>query len=172
MNTNDKSIGYITANFSEKEKEEIIRWSKSIKDKDLHLTLVDGKIEGGNVTGDLHLTLFYGLDENKINQRELKDFLGTIDLGILDIGEMDVFSLPDQEYKVLYLPVKDTRGSINRCRERLKELSYFTEYQKFEFKPHITIAFVKSEFDMHDINYTGPKVLHVEKITHHIKNST
>ena len=74
---NKQNIGYITANFLEKEKIEIINWSKIINNKDLYFAKKDGKIDGGNVTDDLHLTLFYGLDEDKINKNYIEIYTPT-----------------------------------------------------------------------------------------------
>src|SRR5680860_894229 len=147
MDMNKQNIGYITASFPEKEKMEIINWSKIINDKDLYFTKKDGKIDGGNVTDDLHLTLFYGFDEDKINKNDIKKIIDSINFKSIEIEDVSIFSLPDQEYKVLYLAVKDKEGRIKEYHEELKTLPHFVEYQKFKFTPHIAIAFLKKEFD-------------------------
>src|SRR5680860_1912884 len=103
MDMNKQNIGYITASFPEKEKMEIINWSKIINDKDLYFTKKDGKIDGGNVTDNLHLTLFYGFDEDKINKNDIKKIIDSINFKSIEIEDVSIFSLPDQEYKVLYL---------------------------------------------------------------------
>ena len=78
--------------------------------------------------------------------------------------------MPDQDYKVIYLAVKDKDGLINKRHEELMKFPHFEEYQKFEFIPHIAIAFVKKEFDEASIDYQGPRFLHIEKIIYHSKS--
>jgi 2'-5' RNA ligase len=169
---NKQNIGYITANFLEKEKIEIINWSKIINNKDLYFAKKDGKIDGGNVTDDLHLTLFYGFDEDKINKNYIEKIINNVNLGSIEIGGMSTFSFPGQEYKVLYLAIKDNEGRIKECHEELKNLPHFAEYQKFKFTPHVAIAFLKKEFDETIVTYNGPRFLHIKKIVYHSKGKT
>jgi 2'-5' RNA ligase len=166
---NKQNIGYVTANFPEKEKIEIINWSKNINDKNLYFAKKDGIIDGGNVTDDLHLTLFYGFDEDKINKNDITKIIDNINLGSIEIGNVNTFSFPDQEYKVLYLTIKDNEGKIKEYHEKLKKLPHFVEYQKFKFTPHVAIAFLKKEFDETRVTYNGPRFLHIKKIVYHSK---
>lgn len=166
---NKQNIGYITVSFLEKEKIEIINWSKIISDKDLYFAKKDGKIDGGNVTDDLHLTLFYGFDEDKINKNDIKKIMDSINFESIEIEDVGFFSLPDQEYKVLYLAVKDKKNRIKKYHEELKILPHFVEYQKFKFTPHIAIAFVKKESDETMVTYNGPRFLRIKKIAYYSK---
>ena len=167
---NKQKIGYITANLTDKEKKEIINWAKMIQDKDLYVISKNGKTDGGNVTDDLHLTLFYGFNETLINKDDIEDFVYNINLKNIEIEKVGVFFPMDQEYKVLYLSVKDEGGSIKKYHEGLKKFPHFVEFQKFEYVPHITIAFVKKDFNTSRITYNGPQFLRVKKITYHSKS--
>jgi hypothetical protein len=100
MSTN---ISYITAEFFEEEKEKIARWSKTaIKNFDLYKILENGKV-GGYATDDLHLTLFYGLDEDRINIADIQKWISAVELENLEIEGVESFALPAQEYKIIYL---------------------------------------------------------------------
>jgi hypothetical protein len=166
---NTQKIGYVTVNFLEKEKGEIINWSKNINEKDLYFASRDGKIDGGNVTDDLHLTLFYGFNEDTINKNDIKKVINNINFKSVEIDGLSVFSLSDQEYKVLYLAIKDKENKIRQCYEEFKKLPHFAEYQRFEFIPHIAIAFIKKEFNETEVIYQGPQFLHIKEIIYHSK---
>ncbi len=166
-----KKISYISAEFFEKEKEKIMQWSKSsIKESDLCGVLENGKI-GGNVADDLHLTLFYGFDEDRINVEQIQKWIKTTNLVEVEVGKIQVFSLPDQEYKIIYLVIRDKNGKIKKLHEELKCFAHFTKYQRSKFIPHITIAFVKKEFNENAITYNGPKSLPIREIVYHTKSN-
>jgi 2'-5' RNA ligase len=165
---NDKIVGYITADIAKKEKRKIMEWSrKLIKEENLYYINKKDKIDGGNVTTDLHLTLFYGLNENSVNTKEVDDCINKIVLEKIEIDDIGIFPVPNQAYQVLYFSIKN-KEIFKKYHELFKKFSYFEEYQNFEYIPHITIAFVKNEFDVSKIAYNGLKVLSIEKLTHHI----
>ena len=164
-----KNISYITAEFLEEEKEKIARWSKiAIKNSDLYKVLENGKV-GGYVTDDLHLTLFYGLDEDRIKIADIQKWISAVELENLEIEGVESFALPTQEYKIIYLTIRDENGKIKKLNKELEKFPHFPRYLKSKFIPHITIASVKKEFDEDTVIYSGPKVLDVRKIVYHTK---
>ena len=165
-----KNISYITAEFLEEEKEEIARWSKiAIKNSGLYKVLENGKV-GGYATDDLHLTLFYGLDEDRINVADIEKWISAVELENLEIEGVESFALPTQEYKIIYLAIRDENGKIKKLNKELEKFPHFSRYLKSKFIPHITIASVKKEFDKDTVIYSGPKVLNVRKIVYHTKS--
>ncbi len=165
-----KNVSYITAEFFEKEKEKITRWSKSaIKGSELWKILGNGKV-GGYATDDLHLTLFYGFDEDRINIADIQKWISAVELENLEIEGVGSFALPTQEYKIIYLAIRDENGKIKKLNKKLEKFPYFPKYLKSKFIPHITIAYVKKEFDEDTVIYSGPKVLNVRKIVYHTKS--
>ncbi|OGY78930.1 MAG: hypothetical protein A3B74_03495 [Candidatus Kerfeldbacteria bacterium RIFCSPHIGHO2_02_FULL_42_14] len=164
-----KNVSYITAEFFEKEKEKITRWSKSvIKDSDLCKILGNGKV-GGYATDDLHLTLFYGFDEYRINIVDIQKWISTTTLKKIEIEKVGAFALPVQEYKIIYLAIRDKNGKIKKLHKELKNFPHFPKYRRSKFIPHITIAFVNKEFNEDAVIYNGPKILNVRKIVYHTK---
>ncbi|MDO8572165.1 MAG: 2'-5' RNA ligase family protein [bacterium] len=166
-----QKTGYIAVYFADKEKNLVRDWSKIIQDRDFYFISKKEKIDGGNVTDDLHLTLFYGFNEELVYKKDdIQDFIDSMNLENIEIDKVGVFSPMDQEYKVLYLSVKDKENNIKKYHEELKKFPHFAEFQKFEYVPHITVAFVKKDFDTSKIAYNGPQFLRVKKAIYHVKN--
>jgi|SRR3989344_1284063 len=68
-------------------------------------------------------------------------------------------------YKNMFFP------SNFRFKERKPEQARFIDwFKKFDYVPHVTVAFVKKDFDTSRIAYNGPQFLRVKKAVHHIKN--
>ena len=63
-----ENIGYVAIEFDEASKQKVANWASHIGRSDLVTATIDGKIKGGDVTDELHLTIFYGLDENALDQ--------------------------------------------------------------------------------------------------------
>ncbi len=154
---NTKNLSYISLEFSEEQKKKISIWAKEFI----------GEVEE-NVTDDLHLTVFYGLNDDLLDDEKLNDVLSHNTISDVVIGKVETFSLPSQSYKVVYFSIENTE-KIKNLHEKLKEFPYFEEYQKLIYTPHITIAFVNKDFDTSKLSYTGSKIFSVKKVTRHMK---
>jgi len=164
-----KETGYIEAIFTKESKQKIIDWATFLKEEDLFSASINGKVEGGDVTDTLHLTLFYGFDEKLLNQDEMLKYINTIKLNNIQIEGVGTFPVPDYGCKVLFLKVKDEKNIIKNIHKDLKKFPHYIEHQKLEYKPHITIAYVKNTFDSRAIIYNESKSLLIEKIMHSSK---
>ncbi|MDD2657247.1 MAG: 2'-5' RNA ligase family protein [Candidatus Pacebacteria bacterium] len=162
----EKNVGYVAIEFDDVSKREVANWASQISEGDLVTTAIDGKIEGGNVTDKLHLTLFYGLDENAINQGELSDFISMLPKPAVHVTGVSAFLQDAFACKTLYLEVTDDLGELQSIHERLKDFSHFSKYQEHNYKPHITIAYVITEFDVNSLTNDFPKNLFVKAVTH------
>ncbi|MFA5652314.1 MAG: 2'-5' RNA ligase family protein [Candidatus Paceibacterota bacterium] len=140
-------IGYVTAEFSEEFKKSIREWSLVIPKEEIVSVEINGKMEGGNVTNDLHLTLFYGFDDEKINKKELLKFLGEKALRELRIEGLRTFSVPQYKCNILYLKI-DGKNMLEKIHDSLKKFPYFEKFQNNKFIPHLTIAYIKDSFDI------------------------
>jgi 2'-5' RNA ligase len=65
--------------------------------------------------------------------------------------------------------VWDDNSLIKNINDNFKEFPYFTESQPAEFIPHITIAYVKNNFEITKLSNNFPKILYVERIVYKIK---
>ncbi len=165
----EEKIGYVAIEFEEASKQAVADWVSQISESDLVTATINGKIEGGNVTNRLHLTLLYGLDENALVQDELSDFIIALPKPIVRVIGIGTFPQEVFACKTLYLEVSDDSGELQATHERLKNFPYFSKYQKHEYKPHITIAYVATRFDTNSLTNDFPGSLSVKAITHFSK---
>ena len=162
----EEKIGYVALEFGEDFKQEIMKWSSQIGESDLVTAIIDGKAEGGNVTDKLHLTLFYGLDENTLDQDKLSKFITTLPKLMIRVTGIGTFPQDVFACKAIYLEVSDDSGELQTIHEWLKKFPHFSKYQKYDYKPHITIAYVTTGFDINLLTNDFPKNLSVKAITH------
>ncbi len=167
-----ENTGYIAVEFDDTQKQKIIRWSSQIPERDIARAVIEGKDEGGNVTGKLHLTLFYGLDEDSLNQDELNDFIARLDISSVDVIDVGIFPVEEFDCNALYLEVSDESGELKSAHERLEAFPYFPKYQKPDFRPHITLAYVGKDFDTNSLTDDFPRNLLVKAITHFRKTAS
>ena len=140
-------IGYITAEFSEEFKKSIRGLLLTIPKEEIVTAEINGKIEGGNATNDLHLTLFYGFDDEKLDKEELLNFLDKKNIKELKIEGLGIFSVPRYKSNILYLKIGDN-SLLDEIHNSLKKFPYFEKFQNNKFVPHITIAHIKDSFDI------------------------
>lgn len=164
-------LGHVYINFDEASKKEIVKWSSFISGKDLVFSNVGNKIKGGNVTNDLHLTLFFGFDNEKVDKIKLDKYLKGLTLDNIKISKVNMFCLKDCEYSILYLEVDDQNFTLRDINKQLLDFGYIEDANTFNFKPHITIAYVKKDFNIKDINYNGPSVLRIDNLNYKVKSN-
>ena len=90
-------LGYIYINFDENSTIEINKWSLVLDKNDLAYSKIGGKMLGGNLTKDLHLTLFFGIDDNKVNKVELNKFINSLNLKYIKILKLNTFYLKEYD---------------------------------------------------------------------------
>lgn len=85
---NNKKIGYVVLNFSEKVKNDFVKYfQKEIKKDDYFFVDFGNVKKGGLVLDKLHLTLFFGLDYNNFD----KKILNKIKIKNVKLDELDLF---------------------------------------------------------------------------------
>lgn len=173
MEQKSKIIGYVACEFDESNKKALIAWvNKHINENNLTYASVSGKIMGGNVAEDLHLTLIYGLATDLVYEEKITEYLNKITLGKVLIKGLGIFKLTELQAKVLYLDIDDGEGIVEKISDELAKFPVGDYANQFKFKPHVTIAYVKDSFDAEALEYAGPKTLRIAKIVYkkHITN--
>lgn len=161
---NKKEKGYISVVIQDEFIKHLLVWSETAIPKEVILQQeIDGKLEGGNVLSEAHLTLFFGLDDQLANKNKIREFIDSVNLKELRIDGIKVFHMPQMKCKILYFAVEDKGGSLRSVNNKFLELPHFKEDQK-PFVPHITIAYVKDSFNESSISYDGPVIFPVKSV--------
>lgn len=160
-------IGWIGLTFKAETHKAIAEWASQFKGQFFSVD-VNGKMEGGDVTNKLHLTLFYGLNEEDLDKSRLAEYLSDIKISDLEVIDVSALDIPQYHAKALILKIRDD-GRLRRIHEELKEFPYLTKYQNDEFIPHVTVGFFRNDFDDGSVVYTGPKSLEIDKVKYFSK---
>ena len=116
--------------------------AKVVTDDNFYYSDVISRISG-DVTAKAHLTLFYGLDESEMNNSELKDYIKNIEIAELQLNNFMLFDGYQNMYKVLCIEVDDSSQKLLAISRKLSQFKHEGDY---EFKPHITLAYVKADY--------------------------
>jgi len=166
-----EKIGYIEVVFTEEIKKAIMQWSSSVKETDLYVIISPaGKVEGGNMTGSLHLTLFFGIGDACVNHEAISKHINSIDLKELRVKGLGTFPVPNYNCKVLFLGIDVGGGELFKIHENFKKFSYFKKYQHTRYALHISIAYINNDFELNNLTYAGPILLPISEIRYRIKN--
>jgi 2'-5' RNA ligase len=154
-----KDYGYISILFQEND----VKIFKNIianvcSQEDFYYSEIRESISG-DVTAKLHLTIFYGLIAEKIDKTKMKRHLESIKLESLKLGKIFLKSGYQNLYQILEVEVLDENNVLKEIYESFKVFSY-EESVQLEFKPHLTLAYVKSDYQLSKI----PEYLNTIKI--------
>lgn len=167
MKDMNQHTGYAAVEFDEASQKHVMDWSMQLKSSDLVTANINGKIKGGNVTEKLHLTIFYGFDEDNLDQSNLVALITKLDIPTVNIVGIGMFPAKEFDCNVLYFSVSDESGKLQSAFERLKGFPHFANHQNINFKPHITIAYVTKDFNPNLLSNEYPRQLKVKQIVHH-----
>jgi len=118
----------------------------------------------GDVTDKIHFTLFYGLDESVMNNKELKKLLKKIEVKKLDLSKLVLFEGYQGMYKVLCVEVNDEDKTLYNLSEKMLDFEHDEELGKREFKAHITLAYVQPDYVLPKQYALDKKPVRVKKI--------
>lgn len=168
----DKKKGYAAIQFTSETKQEIIKWSRVLKEKDLVTTTINGKTKEGLMVDKLHLTLLYGLDDEIIDTNKLTKFLKEIKLTEIKVDGVGFFPVKEYDYRIAYLKIKDEKNELKKINENLKKFPMFSEHKKSDYTPHVTIAYVKKDFSLDVLMQKIPKILYIHDIQYFISSTS
>ncbi|MCL4366938.1 hypothetical protein M1563_02105 [Patescibacteria group bacterium] len=148
-----KSYAYIEITFSPKTKKyfsELVK--KLVPENELYYSKDEGySYISGDVTGNLHSTLFFGIEPATINDKKLLSIIDHSDFKEVALGDLVLFNGWQNQYKILCVELLDKDG---RFAEFAKKVSEFVNDKNiiYESRPHISLAYVKQD-------YLIPKIL-------------
>ncbi len=118
----------------------------------------------GDVTDKIHLTLFYGLDESVMNNKELHNLLKQIEVKKLDLSKLVLFEGYQGMYKVLCVEIDDEDKVLHNLSKKMLDFDHDEELGKREFKAHITLAYVQPDYVLPKKYSLDKKPVRVKKI--------
>lgn len=117
----------------------------------------------GDMTPKLHLTIYYGLPLESVDNTELLSLINHNKFNTIKLGNL--FFIPGYQnlYKVLCIEVTD---EDSRLYDLSKKISKFALEEKYlaRFKPHLTLAYVQNDFVVPNTIPVYPDKIEVESL--------
>jgi 2'-5' RNA ligase len=158
-----RDYGYVAATFSDKDREPFQRLTGEIcKEGDLYQSdSVD--YVNGDVSTDLHLTIFYGLVDEKIDKEKLQAHVENLSLDTLKLGDLYLRQTPEGNYQILWVVVADEDNKLKDMAESFRDFEHEVSVQ-LEFMPHLTLAYVRPGYALPESLPEYPRDVQVEDI--------
>lgn len=118
----------------------------------------------GDVSDKVHFTLFYGLEETVLNNKDLARVIKKMQIKELKLKKLVLFEGYQGMYKVLCVEVDDDDKSLFSLSQKMLEFEHDEEHGKREFKPHITLAYVQPNYELPKNYSIEDKKIRVKKI--------
>lgn len=165
MKENHRNSSYVSAEFSDKIKAEFFELTNQTVDSEFFYKSPEKEYINGNVANNLHLTMYYGLDDDLKNSQSFQELLDSIDLKKIYLGDIFLQRGFQGLYKILMIEVIDEDEQLYKIAEQISE--YDPRYtKKFlrTFMPHLTLCYVENNFDINSIKNIFPEEVAVDKI--------
>lgn len=144
----NNGLGYFQIVFQDNDKQLISKLTKRMfTKKDLFKSVVVDYIDG-DVTYDLHMTLFYGIKNEKLNLDDVARYLEQVKVNAVELGGIRFFIGYQNQYKVAYLEVVDREAKLSNLASSFKKFPFDDSVQYEIYKPHITLAYLKNNFNV------------------------
>lgn len=118
----------------------------------------------GDVTDKIHFTLFYGLDETVLKNKELRELIKNIEIKELKLKKLVLFDGYQDLYKVLCVEIDDEDKSLLSLSKKMLNFEHDKELGKRDFKPHITLAYVQPDYVLPEGYQIKKNTISVKKI--------
>ena len=144
------TLAYINLELCDEDKEFIDSVLKNSINEEEYCYL---KRKGGNQAKRAHLTLFFGLEYEKLNIREIKNDLSFVANRVkeLKFESSEIFYLKNASCNALVARIADE--NLTQTHNLFKKYPYNQKRQNI-FKPHITLAYIKKDAKLDLSNMT------------------
>ncbi len=140
-------IGYISLEIDEKDKSLLTEYTRStLREKDFcHL-----RYKGGIVTRKAHLTLFFGLDYDRLDMREIERDLEMYNQRIKSLipEKTEIFPLGRSRCRAWVMRIRKEQILLDAHEHFRQKYPLVESYIHREFKPHITLAYIQKSPDI------------------------
>ncbi len=164
----EREYGYVSATFSNENAKYFEELTSSLcKVEDLYYSNNVDYVHG-DVSKDLHMTVFYGLLGEKVDKNEIQSYINQVGSITLSIGGVSLRTEHKKLCQILWIDVLDTDDKLFKFSEGFKKFPY-EESEQLGFVPHLTLAYVKNNFvlknSLQSVSY--PRQLNIDKISYH-----
>jgi 2'-5' RNA ligase len=142
--------GYISFSLNKKSDNNIIDFVNSLDESIFAYKNINGKIIRGKEK-DLHMTLFFGIDDEKLDIEKMNSFLESVKLKSLNVKEIDLFDIEGIAEKLLVIKLEKTE-ELEKLRNALLNFDYFEDRFTNNYIPHITLGYVRPSVNISDIS--------------------
>ncbi len=162
-----EKVGYVAAFLKPASRDALHAWAGQHipADKRYH-TITNDIEEGGVVTHKAHCTLFFGLQEHAVNAHEMEAHLATLHLETLQVDGVALWHTPNPDCNIVVLTIADPDKALLQIHESFKKFPHDTDDTTRHFQPHVTIAYVQSDFDSAPIRTALPRTLDIATISY------
>ncbi len=160
----EKKFAYVELIFYKNASKHFRKMVKDVVSRDqFYYSDVVSRIRG-DVTGKIHFTLFYGLEESVLNNHDLAKIIKKMQIKELKLKKLVLFDGYQSMYKVLCVEVDDEDKILYSLSQKMLEFEHDEEHGKREFKPHITLAYVQPDYELPKNYSIENKKIRVKKI--------
>lgn len=142
------NLGYISIIFNDETKKRFKKLTNAICTlDDYYYSDVVDYIKG-DVTDKLHLTLFYGFIDEKVDKNKIEKEVLNVKKYLTYVNATNIALKYGYKnlYKILFVEIEKSK-ELKHANEIFKKFPYDKSVQ-LEFKPHLALAYVKPDFDL------------------------
>jgi 2'-5' RNA ligase len=130
-------------------------------EKDFYYSDIVSSING-DVSYKAHITLFYGFTK-EVDEKVIEKHIQSLRIKKIKLGKS--FLLPGwkNSYQILCIEILDCNQELKTISDSFKKFDYVEKVLYPDFKPHITLAFVNSDFIIKH-TFQIPKIISIKEI--------
>lgn len=157
-----KDYSHVVIKFNKEDIELFGRITAELCDeKDLYYSDIVESIHG-DVSYKIHADLFYGFKAH-VSEKDVQDYIQTINLKEIKLGKLFTLLGWKNQYQVLCVEILDKDLQLEKIHNDFKQFDHEPKVQYPDFKPHITLAFVNSDYKIKN-NVAFPESLQIKEI--------
>jgi 2'-5' RNA ligase len=160
----ERGYSHVAATFTESDIKPFQKLTRSITKREDFCYSDTIDYVRGDVSSKLHMTIFYGLVDEKIDKTEMNAFISNLIMPeVLVLGGLTVRKEYNGFCQILWVDVLDSNGMLRKISESFKRFP-FEESVQLGFIPHFTLAYIRNGYQLPDEIPDYSKEIKIERI--------